>query len=567
MYASTTGVFNIYDYGSPDPTGATSSSDAIANAASAAGVNGGGIVFIPPGNYAIQYSIALPTNVQLVGSDQSDTSIMAMPNLRRGSGMSTALTTVMVSNSNNLPGGGSGQQSGIGVRDITFNGNATVLGQKLQTGSGSGAIIELSMVVDVTIQRCTIYNCQNHAITIDYVDNEGGSVVPGNIKILDNTIDVMATPGMSGVQYPTGNLSIRVTSYYNVIIRNNVIGYNPPAQLDWTPLWANDGIDVLHCSDVTVSGNQITLVTDGIGCDYGNNYVVTDNIIENYQGYGIRSERVTNAEQAVIHFVVAGNVVNASETSGTVSKAGIHVSAGLPQSGHDYPTSHHFAVAGNTVIGPTSQGGIICGASFGACTGNSVNLGSSFAPSVPQIGMLISGSNLTVTGNEVFDSSGAQQPTSIGIQLMSDQQNLIQTISECVVNGNAVENAAIAIDINSDIYAVSISENNLTGNGVGIQIETGNTVSGCRFAGNLGWNPPPPSAITPPGYSTASTPNITSYDCMVYVAGTSLTSIKVNGNAIAWPSGTVKGPIGVHVPVNGTIQVGGSGGSWVWTPE
>jgi hypothetical protein len=195
-YTSTSGVFNIYDNPggfTVDPTGVNSSSDAINSAISAASTNGGGVVFIPPGTYSIAYTLALPPDVQLVGSDQGDTSITALANLRWFLGGD--LTTVMITNSSNVPSAPPAPnfQTGIEVRDLTLNGNASVINQS--PPSASGACIEFSGVVGVTIQRCTVYNCWDTAISVGSGKN---SAQIGGVKILDNTIDVMATPGSAG---------------------------------------------------------------------------------------------------------------------------------------------------------------------------------------------------------------------------------------------------------------------------------------------------------------------------------------------------------------------------------
>jgi hypothetical protein len=67
-------------------------------------------------------------------------------------------------------------------------------------------------------------------------------------------------------------------------------------------------------------------------------------------------------------------------------------------------------------------------------------------------------------------------------------------------------------------------------------------------------------------YVTTMQSNPFPYDCMVTVVGTMLTGIQVNNHGIAWPTGVVavKGPITVKVPVNGSIKVSGTGGSWTW---
>jgi len=565
-----TGVFNIYDDLSapPDPTGVTDSSAAFYYAINEAAMAGGGIVFVPPGNYMTAFTIGLPSNVQLVGSDQGDTSIMAGNSLRWAEGR--GITTVLVTNANNIPGAtSSGAQCNVGVRDITLNGNATNQ-PGLKVGH-SGAIVEFELCTRVTIQRCRIYNCQNHAIAVDYYDNEVSTLVNGDIRILDNTIDIMAT-ARDNDGAATGSLSIRVTGYYNVIVRNNVIGYNPVGT--WKALWANDGIDVLHCDDIQVIGNQITYVTDGIGVDSGFTCVIADNIVENYQGYGIRSEVVQLGSSAITRLVIANNVVTAALAgSKFTSKACIVAAAGLPFDGSSgSPTSNHYAVTKNVVKGPTSQGIISCGASNGTCIGNSVDLNTTDEGTYgQQFGIYVKGRYVSVRGNEVFDSSSAAS-TGVGIELISDTANSIlpsQTAIGIVVDSNTVTEMLVGIWLHTNLQDVSVTDNNVVGNVTAIELPTTHTIADLRVAGNLGHNPPSPSVIAQPTIMATPQTNVFSYDCSVSVAGSALTSITLDSVSLPWPPTgvTVTGPITVDVPVNAKIKVTGTGATWYWTPQ
>jgi parallel beta-helix repeat protein len=561
-------MFNIYDdlIHPPDPTGVNDSSIAINYAAQQASGNGGGIVFVPPGNYKIQFTISLPSNVHLVGSDQGDSVITAFAELKV-SQSNPVLTNIMVTNSTNVLPSTPTPQSNIGVSDITFNGDAA--GQSGSEGY-DGALIEFKDVVDVTIQRCVIQSARNHAITVD-ATIETATQIAGNIRILDNTIDVLATIGSPD----TGDISIRVTGYKNVIIRSNVIGYNPP--MGWTTTWSNDGIDVFNSSDVTISGNQITFVNDGINCDYGSNCVISDNIVENFLGYGIRSERTALAGTAVSNLVIADNVVNASTSAPSASLTGIEASAGLASSGTSSPTSSHYAIGNNTVKGPfsASGAGIICAAPEGACSGNAVDLNTT--SNVVQVGILVQSSSLTVTGNEVFDDGPytTSTPLSTAINCLLDAANSATTIGNVAIAGNGVTNAVVGIEIGSNLMDVSITNNNLAGSTTPIQIAVGKTLVGCRIAGNLlnpSWTPP---AVTAPAISvgTSTTANSFPYDCTVSIAengsGGYLSGVSINGQPIAWPGTThLPGPIVVQVMVGGLIELFGSLPlSWTWTPQ
>jgi hypothetical protein len=454
-----------------------------------------------------------------------------------------------------------------GVRDISFDGAAAA--QSGVPGGANGAIIELVQVFGVRIQRCAIYNCQNNAIAINQ-GTEAVGPVPGDVKVLDNTIDVMAIAASEGSP-ATGGLAIIVTAFNNVIIRNNVIGYNPNLVKypHWNPLWGGDGIDVLEASDVTISGNQITLVQNGITCDWGIDCVLTDNIVENFLGYGIQTERLSTEEatSAVSNLVIAGNaVVAAIGTSTTLSIAGIVASAGL-NGADSTPTASHWAVGNNIVKGPFSVCGIVCAASDGTCTGNSIDL-NTFSTAV-QTGMLVQGSSLAVTGNQIFDDSVYTLDhglSGIGLEFYSDPNNASQTISYVVVDGNAISQAKYAVQINSTLSNVAITSNNLTGNITAIQFVS-SALSGCRIAGNLGFTPPSVAPLTL-NKNGPATKNTWPYDCTVSVANGSISGVVINGQTIAWPGGTTAGPIVVQVPVNGMIQVNGSGSiTWTWTSQ
>jgi hypothetical protein len=280
---------------------------------------------------------------------------------------------------------------------------------------------------------------------------------------------------------PTGGISIRVRSYNNVIIRNNVIGYN--AVGDWTKAYGEDGIDVFHSSEVLVSGNQIQYVQDGVACDWGDSCVVSDNVVENFKGYGIRSERTSNnsSATAITHLVIANNVVNASTavSNAPVSAAGIKAASGAPETGTaGAPTSIHVSVSDNTVKGPYSVAGIICSASNGACSGNSVDCASPTGGA--QVGIAVIGSYLSVTGNEIFDSNaavaGAPIGSSSGIELLPDPKSTVTSVTGTVIAGNAIYYMAYGININNiEIINVTITNNNLAGNAQGILLASSAT--------------------------------------------------------------------------------------------
>lgn len=562
-------VFNVRDFGAV-ADGSTDDSDAFNNAALAANSAGGGIVYCPPGEYAIQYSILLYDNTELVGDYNGNTTILAKDNLQE-SNAASPFTNVMVANSDYLMPPDTGtSQSNIAVRNIAFNGNAANQENVYMTGEST---ITLKGVYSATVERCYVFNCANTGISVTRA-NGPEKPTRGNVRILDNTVDIMSVRNPDG-SFLRGSLCIRVSAFIGVLVRGNVINYNPnPTVPDWTPTWSNDGIDVLGCSDVTIVGNIITLTVDGIGAtdsifpNVSGSFTIADNIIENYLGFGIRSFQGKKLDSAINEITITNNVVMGSQidqmssTAGP-SQVGIHVDTG------DSTTATHFAVSGNVVIGPFALEAINLGASRGTCTGNSLdtNLSGTF-DAYPQLGITVRGNQISVTGNEISNGTGVAIATAL--QLIPPGDGSTMQSNVLVANNNIVA-CTKGVDIENNLSGCVITNNNVSSTTTALNIGSGFTLTNVRIADNLGINPPAPTIITQPPMTSLTQTNTFPFDCTVYVkpAMATITEIDVNGLAVlSSPDPSLASPLRVHLPVNGSVRLTYSGSPrWEWIPE
>jgi Pectate lyase superfamily protein len=562
------GIYNVRDFGAL--ANGSDDSAAISAASAAASAAGGGIVYMPPGNYSIQYRVVLYSFTVLMGAGINITTMTALSGVMNSTTDSTPTADMVTNYANTVTM--SDPDYNISVRDITFNGNASEnLGAFGGDGStDGGATVHLQKVQKgAVVQGCRIYNCPNHGIAID-----GGAIDVANVgptRILDNIIDIMATRGTVGGQpnsLTSGNLSIRAQSMYNVFISGNILGYNPDPSLDWTTTWANDGIDTPDSSYVSITENQIQYVTDGIGVAGGDHYTIANNIVEHFLGYGIRSVGTADLPNGVSDITIVGNAVTAEPFVTGVrqlpSQTGIHVQAtGLPT----ISPAAFFTVGNNSVVGPYEYACISFGANQGCCTGNAVDINHyALSGGTPaQVGILVSGSDATVTGNHIYDSA---EVLKTGVQLYgiqfsvtggSTQQQCI-TADSNVVNGGTDGGVHVTgIDIENDLYQSTVTNNNVAACQTPLNIATGATLVQVRICGNLGYTPAP--SLTPaPSISSAQT-NTFPFDCTAYIKNA--TTVTVNGQALG-----VTGTISVRIPVNSTIHVTGSGSqAWVWIPE
>jgi hypothetical protein len=515
-------VFNVRDFGAKGD-GSAPDDQFINAAATAASQAGGGVVYCPPGTYLLSSAVLLDNNTLLTGAFAGASS--------PGSGVSTGLTfftaatgmrtngsysSIMVANTQfggtHLPG--SIVQWNIAVRDITFDNNA------IGNPNGNNAAVFFEGVSGVTVERCQIYNCNQDAISVTSTPNAGTNPPQGNVRILNNTIDVL--PTRSGGSIQSGELSIRVERLSGVLIDGNIIGFNPP--LSWTPTWSNDGIDVPSCDNVSVTNNMIQWCTDGVGTNNSINVTVAGNVVTNCVGEGISSFATQGSGSS--QYLVERNVIYAVQPFYSTyqgyqtSPAGIRCTT---------PASNDI-ISNNTLIGPFGSAAIDLEAAQGSCSGNVIDLqGTATGGPYTSNGIKIAATDLTVTNNTIRNGQGT---TSAAINLVS-----ATALNNLVITSNNVYNCQTSF---------------LTSAGL---------PSNSRISGNLGINPYGPlgSLTVPVPASGSVLHNPYPFDCTVYVSGGTSVTVQVGGISTFLSSGSFS------VPVNETITLLYSATpTWVW---
>jgi parallel beta-helix repeat protein len=610
------GVFNIRSFGAVGD-GVTNDSLAFDAATAAAALynstlpndHPGGVIYCPPGNYCIFWSIRLPSYTQLIGSFRGNSQIFANAGLLQAQG-TTNYTAVMVCNEHYF-GSTPPQQIEIAVKDLTFDGNAPNNPQSWSsTTMGSGATVAFQNTTDVTISGLKIFSCPNHAITVDAQFAPTPLLKAANIRILDNTIDIVPTrsldPETGTGNLISGNLNIRLYAMQGVLIRGNIIGFSYPDGTN-AQTWSNDGIDTPGCWDVIITENLMTYVTDGIGVSDGYTYSITNNVIDNFIGLGIRSFSGQGGGMAVSDIVIADNVVIGSLYQSTnpfnmltPGRCGIHVDAG-PQTPTPSET-YRAAVTGNTVKGPFVVAGIQFQGTYGSVTGNSVDVNSSNYVFTLLPGITLEENDCNAVGNRVVDSSVSIAPAAgtVGIQVPTPFQGKLSVQSGVTISGNSVTLCYVGIDLENSLANCAVTANNVRSSVYGIQIAASvagppqpsvngliisdNIVNASgaalnlgsfasftlvRIAGNVGINPPL-SGVSYPSFSSGTVTNNTGFDCTVYLKG-GVSLIKVNGQSIGLSGSTsLTVPLPIHLMANGNVQVTAAGvpsPSWIWIAE
>lgn len=145
--------YNIKDYGAVGDS-ATNDSAAVNNAISAANIAGGGIVYVPPGSYAINSVITMLSNVTLLGSGPSSRLIIA-----------NGIYITMVS------------QQYVTLRDLYLDcSNTSTL--NLQT-------ILINKTSDVTIENCWLINVYGFGV---FLLNDSNTTEVDRIRLIHNRV-------------------------------------------------------------------------------------------------------------------------------------------------------------------------------------------------------------------------------------------------------------------------------------------------------------------------------------------------------------------------------------------
>ncbi|PPE73209.1 hypothetical protein C3942_15445 [Solimonas fluminis] len=418
---------SVKDFGATGD-GVTDDTAAIQAAVNfAAGVVGGGTVFLPCGTYKISASIVVPPGVNLKGEQRNMYTDFGYPMLGDGVALEVATAGlganfIMVK----LQGAHNSSVEGISFRTDDFTNTNTVTAIS-DPDEASGLI---------TVQGNTFERVKNGIVSrggVCTIWNNFGRDVHGNF------IHVLAGAGAFGA--------------------DNVIAFNSGAGSD------NGGIGIaVETGENTIMGNMIFNHQYGIRLDTattptsGNR--VVGNRCEKHSGASIRIEHPSSRDQLIadnrcFNSVVGIDVRNASR----VSISGNHCQndpatghAGDMQTGIFVSGANRCAVVDNRVYDARLIGIQIAGSSFSQIHNNHVELSQ-------QQGILLSGSDdCSVEGNMVVSSGQAANDTydAIFCNNTCDRINLV---------GNVVRHAGLA---NKARYALFLqaggSDHNVVGN-------------------------------------------------------------------------------------------------------
>lgn len=331
-------TYDVTTYGAAGD-GQTDDTIAIKNAMQAAGENGGGIVFFPPGTYMVSASgklvgkemipgVSTPYALRIVTSDMMLTGQDATIRLADNQPESTALL---------LLGGQNAEFSNVTVQNLTFDGNADnqpdsrqIVGRVYAIGRNlSGIHFDHLTVRNMKMNAGQAplkfhFNVQDSSITNCYVEktNSAGIFIDGGTRILvaGNTI---MEPGLIGIDIKT-NSDNRLTPTY-ITVENNVILRPGQVTHQNTP-----GI-AFNASDSIIRNNYIDLGGRGPTASMGivvtsynakagpypslNNVIEGNTILGGYYGIWLRGH-VTPVEILVANNRVVGNSITGQPVRG-----------------------------------------------------------------------------------------------------------------------------------------------------------------------------------------------------------------------------------------------------------
>jgi len=284
----------------------------------------GGTVYLTEGTYTINGSISIPNATSLMGSGSG--SIITIPNsFNANLNMVTNTDTVTgyrvaVSNivfDGNKANQTSGSHTAISMSGLgtgTVKEGAKIVGNTIQNlfynGAGGGAAITLTSSSDSTINGNITYNGLSNWWAGITINNVTSSTINNN-----NIGDVIAPIWALGTS--TNN------TFANNVVRAG--GGQVAIQLSGTSASKN-----------TITGNNITGNSSGIGISSSNNTVV-GNTIENEQGPGVYLSGATSN-------TITGNKI--ANTGGTTGNDGIYASS----------TSTNNTIASNNITDTSCTG-------------------------------------------------------------------------------------------------------------------------------------------------------------------------------------------------------------------
>ena len=387
-------VFNVKDYGAVG-NGTANDTAAIQAAINAAGVAGGGQVFLPTGQYKLNATITMKSGVELAGT--GSTSVLkpnfptASPNRVIDNDWVNGNRDITLRNFKLDRSGANLSHAALfnGIENLLVD-NIEISGQSMNNSGGIAVsgILDTGVVhlesKNVRVVNSHFADLHNFGIQVGYVD---GCVISGNTA-------TNASREVFGVEPEEDSIARNVTISGNVVTGSNDIIGSATGLIIATE---NSGGTILGCS---ITGNTVSQTPGGDTSNYGitvsggDGISVTGNTVRGVDGpgivLGIAGFNVTNGA------VVQGNtVIDCGRGSGGTSP-GIRLR-----------NATRCSITGNYVYGTNHTAGV---SEETGATGNMITLNylrDTIPFTTPAVGTFVFGNKNTDSDNAATLTTGA----------------------------------------------------------------------------------------------------------------------------------------------------------------
>lgn len=495
-----------------DNTGNTDSYNAVVTAlAAAVAVPGDAAeVVFPPGIFLIGSPVAVPSNVRIRGEGARirkgtnaaqvifnlvNVTNIAFQNLFfDNTGGSLPGPSIRGEGASNLLISGNSFKGGLGVELAMGCSRVRIAGNDFTDGRcalGVGTLAPYTPSSDIVFTDNTVRNMTDEGVDLNQellravISNNsffnasgtasgGGEVIDigggvmSDITVSGNSIDLNGQPvyGITVKTNGTASTTNRIAISGNSITNGSTT--------------ARGGMHLTHCSNVTVTGNTITGVYQGIYLSSaGDNILIAHNIIRNtasncivggaggantvlVDGNDLQSNSTTTDTVEIVGY--AWTIRNNTITGGRHAVSTLESAAALPCS-----------VTGNDISGATT--GIVCYASASTITGNTVHDNRS-------VGIYLRGASFsTVSGNSVTSNASAAPAQGWGIYLDKNQAGT--ACSHSVITGNVVAGGQNGIVFLAAADRVVLTSNVIYGNSGGTNLAGQGLLTNSVIADNI----------------------------------------------------------------------------------
>lgn len=371
--------------------GVTDDTAAINSALSAANSAGGGIVYMPWGEYLVSGTLSIPPNVFLIGQTAVTLNLWTsvpstLSRIVAAASWAPASTTGIVSIQSKTPGGWSTNTQSCGVRNLVIDGSAN-------SSANLNGIYLLGPVYDVHIEDTFVYKAGHNGVHAGSQSETGVSATfPYHLRVTRTTVANSVNTGFNIVNFTDSTFS-NCLSFGNGAngwaIQNCSNTELTCCRSEW-----NTGSTAGRGFDITGSSGSVVL----------NGCMTDQNLSE-----GIRIHAATGQSTQGGGIVITGGKLHADGNGGTnnngikitgstvpVTVSGVNVESGQnPASLNYYPatalevdTSSNVTVTGSVLQGITtawSDGGSNSGLVRQGCLGMTGNPGSQTTTVLPDL--------------------------------------------------------------------------------------------------------------------------------------------------------------------------------------